>query len=338
MSDPVVSVRNLKKHFPVLKGILRRQVGAVKAVDGISFDIMPGQTVAMVGESGCGKTTAGRAMIRLIEPNDGEVLFRGVDVTKVGREELRQLRRFMQIIFQDPYSSLNPRQTIGQIIGQPLLLHGLVDNRAQAEQRAKDLLERVGLQPSYTSRYPHEFSGGQRQRIGIARAVALNPDVIICDEAVSALDVSVQAQVLNLLLDLKDEFNLSYLFVTHDLSVVQHVADQVVVMYLGRVVERASRQDLFDAPRHPYTQALLSAVPRTDPRRRRKRVILEGDVPSPINPPSGCHFHTRCPLAHARCRKEEPASHVIAKDHVVTCHLYEDSTEPVDITAPPPTT
>jgi oligopeptide/dipeptide ABC transporter ATP-binding protein len=272
-------------------------------------------------------------MLRLIEPNDGQVLFRGQDVTQVNETDLRALRRYMQIIFQDPYSSLNPRQTIGQIIGQPLMLHGLVASREEAEDRAKELLGKVGLQPSYTSRYPHEFSGGQRQRIGIARSVALNPDFIVCDEAVSALDVSVQAQVINLLLDLKDEFDLSYLFITHDLSVVQHIADQVVVMYLGRSVEKASNASLFGAPRHPYTQALLSAVPRANPKRRRKRIILQGDVPSPINPPSGCRFHTRCPLAHDRCSREEPKAYEIEPGHEVSCHLYETDKSPVDITA-----
>lgn len=333
---PVVKVVDLVKYFPVYKGIFRRQVGSVKAVDGISFDIHAGETVAMVGESGCGKTTAGRAMLRLVEPNSGQVWLRGVDVPTLPAEELRRLRRYMQIIFQDPYSSLNPRQTIGQIIGGGLLLHGLVDSAEDAEDRAKQLLERVGLQPRYTSRYPHEFSGGQRQRIGVARAVALNPDFIVCDEAVSALDVSVQAQVINLLLDLKDELDLCYLFVTHDLSVVRHIADHVIVMYLGQLVEKASRRQIFSAPRHPYTQALLSAAPRTNPKKRRKRVILPGDVPSPINPPGGCRFHTRCPLVHDRCKVEVPAAHEVAPDHRVSCHLYEGRTEPVDITAADP--
>jgi oligopeptide/dipeptide ABC transporter ATP-binding protein len=330
----VLRVKGLKKHFPVYSGFLRRQTGSVKAVDGISFDLMPGETVAMVGESGCGKTTAGRTILRLLEPDAGSVEFRGVDVARIQGEELRRLRRYMQIIFQDPYSSLNPRQTIGQIIGGPLLLHGIVDNRDAAEARAKELLLKVGLQPSYTSRYPHEFSGGQRQRIGIARAVALNPDFIVCDEAVSALDVSVQAQVINLLLDLKDEFDLSYIFITHDLSVVRHIADRVVIMYVGQVVESADRKGVFGAPRHPYTQALLSAVPRADPRRKKARIVLQGDVPSPLNPPSGCRFHTRCPLAHARCRSEVPAVHTISADHQVACHLYENRTEPVDLADP----
>ncbi|RME27522.1 MAG: dipeptide ABC transporter ATP-binding protein [Deltaproteobacteria bacterium] len=333
---PVVQVKDLVKHFPVYKGLFRRQVGSVKAVDGISFDIQGGETVAMVGESGCGKTTAGRAMLRLIEPDSGEVWVSGRNVPDLDRDALRNWRQKMQIIFQDPYSSLNPRQTIGQIIGGGLLLHGIVQTAAEAEDRAKELLERVGLQPRYTSRYPHEFSGGQRQRIGIARAVALNPDFIVCDEAVSALDVSVQAQVINLLLDLKDEFDLCYLFVTHDLSVVRHIADHVVVMYLGQIVERASRADIYARPRHPYTQALLSAAPRTDPHKRRKRVILPGDVPSPINPPAGCRFHTRCPLAGPRCSAERPAAHRIADDHYVACHFYEDTTDPIDVTASSP--
>lgn len=330
-STPLVQVRGLKKYFPIFKGFLRRHVGDVKAVDGISFDIQHAETVAMVGESGCGKTTAGRSILRLIEPNAGTVHFRGQNLPDLGPEALREMRRYMQIIFQDPYSSLNPRQTIGQIIGTPLVLHGLAPNQREAEQQAKALLEKVGLQARYTSRYPHEFSGGQRQRIGIARAVALNPDFIVCDEAVSALDVSVQAQVLNLLLDLKEEYDLSYLFITHDLSVVRHVSDRVVVMYLGQVAENAPNKTLFSAPRHPYTQALLSAVPRADPRRKRKRITLPGDVPKPSNPPSGCRFHTRCPLAHDRCSREVPAAHTVAKDHVVVCHLYENRTEPIDV-------
>jgi oligopeptide/dipeptide ABC transporter ATP-binding protein len=330
-AEPLLQVRGLTKHFPVLKGLLRRPAGHVRAVDGVSFDLPRARTVAVVGESGCGKTTAGRAILRLIEPDAGEVRFRGVDLTKVGEAELRRLRRHMQIIFQDPYSSLNPRQTIGQIIGGPLMLHGIAASRADAEDRAKALLQKVGLQPSYTGRYPHEFSGGQRQRVGIARAVALGPDFIVCDEAVSALDVSVRAQVINLLLDLKDELQLSYLFVTHDLSVVRHIADGVLVMYLGQVVEDADKSSLFARPFHPYTQALLSAAPRADPRRRAGRVVLQGDVPSPMNPPPGCRFHTRCPLAHARCRVEAPAAHRVGPAHTVACHLYEGRQEPVSI-------
>ncbi len=331
MPEPLLRVRDLVKHFPVFKGIFRRQVGAVRAVDGISFDVPEQSTVAMVGESGCGKTTAGRAILRLVEPDSGQVLFQGKDLLAQGPDELRATRRNLQIIFQDPFSSLNPRQTVGQIIGSGLLLHGIVPNARAAEDEAKRLLEKVGLQKSYTSRYPHEFSGGQRQRIGIARAIAVKPKFIVCDEAVSALDVSVQAQVLNLLLDLKEELGLSYLFVTHDLGVVRHIADHVVVMYLGEIVEAAPRPALFAAPFHPYTQALLSSAPRADFGLKRKRVILQGDVPNPKNPPSGCRFHTRCPLVFDRCRSQDPAAHTVAPGHTVACHLYEGRTEPVDI-------
>ncbi len=331
MAEPLLRVEGLVKHFPVYKGIFRRQVGAVRAVDGISFDVPEQSTVAMVGESGCGKTTAGRALLRLVEPDAGRVLFQGQDLLALGGEELRRVRRNLQIIFQDPFSSLNPRQTVGQIIGSGLLLHGVVQTAREGEEEAKRLLHKVGLQASYTSRYPHEFSGGQRQRIGIARAIAVRPRFIVCDEAVSALDVSVQAQVLNLLLDLKAELRLSYLFVTHDLGVVRHIADHVVVMYLGEIVEAASRPALFAAPFHPYTQALLSSAPRPAFGRVRKRVILQGDVPSPKNPPPGCRFHTRCPLVHDRCRSQAPAAHAVAPGHTVACHLYEDRREPVEI-------
>ena len=332
--EPVLRVRGLKKYFPVLKGFFRRQVAFVKAVDGISFDLMPRSTVAVVGESGCGKTTAGRAILRLIEPDAGEVRFMGENLPELGPAKMKKMRRHLQIIFQDPFSSLNPRHTVGRIIGGPLLLHGLAKNQSESVEMAKTLLEKVGLQPSYVHRYPHEFSGGQRQRIGVARAVALQPDVIVCDEAVSALDVSVQAQVINLLLDLKDEFDLSYIFITHDLSVVRHIADEVLVMYLGKIVERARRDVLFARPAHPYTQALLSAAPTTDPAKRKKRVILEGDVPSPINPPSGCRFHTRCPLAEARCRAEEPEMRMVVEGQEVACHLYDNGrTDTVSLVA-----
>ncbi len=329
--EPLLRVEGLTKHFPVLRGFLRRHVGTVRAVDDVSFTLGRKKTLAVVGESGCGKTTAGRALLRLVEPDKGHVWFRGKDVPTLEAAELREMRRHMQIIFQDPFSSLNPRHTIGQIIGRPLVLHKVVANMTEAEDRVRDLLARVGLQPKYISRYPHEFSGGQRQRIGIARAIALRPEFVVCDEAVSALDVSVRAQVLNLLMDLQEEFGLSYVFVTHDLSVVRHIADDVVVMYLGQIVERAPRDSLFGRPSHPYTQALLSAAPEPDPAKRRKRIVLQGDVPSPMNPPSGCRFHTRCPLAFARCRVDTPAQHVVADGHVVACHLYDGRTEPIDL-------
>ncbi|MDP2308346.1 MAG: dipeptide ABC transporter ATP-binding protein [Pseudomonadota bacterium] len=329
--EPLLRVEGLTKHFPVLRGFLRRHVGTVRAVDDVSFTLGRKKTLAVVGESGCGKTTAGRALLRLVEPDKGQVWFRGKDLPTLGAVELQQMRRHMQIIFQDPFSSLNPRHTIGQIVGRPLVLHGVAASMSEAEDRVRDLLARVGLQPKYISRYPHEFSGGQRQRIGIARAIALHPEFVVCDEAVSALDVSVRAQVLNLLMDLQEEFGLSYVFVTHDLSVVRHIADDVVVMYLGQIVERAPRDSLFARPSHPYTQALLSAAPEPDPAKRRKRIVLSGDVPSPMNPPSGCRFHTRCPLAFARCSVDTPAQHGVADGHTVACHLYEGRTEPIDL-------
>ena len=331
-AEPLIQVRNLKKYFPITKGIFSRKVGSVKAVDDISFDVYPNETVGLVGESGCGKTTAGRTLLRLLEPSGGEVLFRGRDVFGMDSEELRRARRQMQIIFQDPYSSLNPRMTVESIIGEAIEFHGI----ARGEERrtmVEDLLERVGLQPSYITRYPHEFSGGQRQRIGIARALALNPDFIVCDEAVSALDVSVQAQVINLLQDLQREYNLSYLFIAHDLSVVRHISDRVVVMYLGQMVEMATSERLFESTKHPYTQALLSAIPQPNPRRRKARIILQGDVPSPITPPPGCRFHTRCPLRFGPC------DHVVPRDlephpgHRVRCHLYDPEFQHLDAVA-----
>ncbi len=328
--EPLLEVRNLKKYFPINKGIISRVVGHVKAVDDISFDVYPNETVGLVGESGCGKTTAGRTLLRLIEPTEGEALFEGQNVFDLGREGLRKIRRDMQIIFQDPYSSLNPRMTIEGIIGEAIEFHGIASGEERREM-VEALLERVGLQPSYITRYPHEFSGGQRQRIGIARALALNPKFIVCDEAVSALDVSVQAQVINLLQELQDEFNLSYLFIAHDLSVVKHISDRIAVMYLGQLVEFADCDDLFEAPRHPYTQALLSAIPHPNPRRDVKRVILEGDVPSPINPPSGCRFHTRCPACFEPCSKVIPKSIEVQDGHWVQCHLYDDEYAPDDM-------
>lgn len=325
MSEPLLRVEGLQKHFPVRRGFLRRQVGVVRAVDNVSFDLGKQKTLAVVGESGCGKTTAARALLRLIEPDAGKVWFRGKDLVQLDAPGLQAMRRYMQIIFQDPFSSLNPRHTIGQIIGRPLVLHGLCAP-SEADDRVRAILEKVGLQPRYISRYPHEFSGGQRQRIGIARAIALKPDFVVCDEAVSALDVSVRAQVLNLLMDLQEEFKLSYVFVTHDLSVVEHIADDVVVMYLGQVVEKASRSSLFQRAWHPYTEALLSAAPSPHPGLRKKRILLAGDVPSPLNPPRGCRFHTRCPVAMEHCRREEPRPVTVAPNHTVTCHLYKDGT------------
>ncbi len=317
--DILLDVRNLRKYYPVTKGfIFQRQVGAVRAVDDISFFIRRGETLGLVGESGCGKTTTGRVILRLQEPTAGEALFEGRDIFKLRKEELRRLRRDMQIIFQDPYSSLNPRMTVGDIIGEPLEIHRLARGREKV-RRVQELLEVVGLSPYHANRYPHEFSGGQRQRIGIARALAVNPKLIIADEPVSALDVSIQAQVLNLLEELQKEFGLTYLFIAHDLSVVKHISDRIAVMYLGKIVELAVADELFSNPQHPYTEALLSAVPIPNPEMRRERIILPGDVPSPINPPSGCRFHTRCLYALPSCRVEEPAFVDIGGGHYVAC-------------------
>lgn len=321
---PLVEVRNLKKYFPVRSGVFSRISAWVKAVDDVSFEIYPGETVGLVGESGCGKTTVGRTILRLIEPTAGQVLFDGEDVFTMSASRLQWLRRQVQIIFQDPYSSLNPRMTVGAIIGEPLYVHGLARGK-DLDRRVQELLECVGLSPGYRSRYPHEFSGGQRQRIGIARALALNPRFIICDEPVSALDVSIQAQILNLLQDLQKEFGLSYLFISHDLNVVEHIADRVAVMYLGKIVETAPVDALFRQPLHPYTQALMSANPLPDPTIRRERIILTGDVPSPLNPPPGCPFHTRCPYVMEHCKTAEPplVRNGQGKDeHTVWCHLY----------------
>jgi len=320
-AEPLLKVNDLKKHFAVRGGVLSRVVDHVHAVDGVSLEVAQGETLGIVGESGCGKSTTGRCILRLIEPTSGEIWFQGRDVRKMGGEQLRALRRDMQIIFQDPYASLNPRLTVGGIIGEALQIHNLAKNNKEIEARVVDLLETVGLRPEHMHRFPHEFSGGQRQRIGIARALAVEPKLIVCDEPVSALDVSVQAQVINLLEDLQEKFGLTYLFIAHDLSVVEHISDRVAVMYLGRVVEIATAKDLYANPKHPYTEALLSAVPIPDPKAKRKRIVLQGDVPNPIRPPSGCHFHTRCPIAVENCSKEVPHLKQTAQGHWVSCHL-----------------
>jgi oligopeptide transport system ATP-binding protein len=317
----LVQVRDLKMHFPITQGIIiQRKVGAIKAVDGISFDIVRGETLGLVGESGCGKSTTGRAMLQLYRPTAGEVYFEDQELTKLKGEQLRKMRRRMQMIFQDPYASLNPRMTVGDIIGEPLVVHSISKGKDRRE-RVQELLRVVGLNPYFVNRYPHEFSGGQRQRIGVARALAVNPDFIICDEPISALDVSIQAQIINLLEDLQSEFNLTYLFIAHDLSVVRHISDRIAVMYLGKIVELTDRQELYENPLHPYTQALLSAVPIPDPvvEEQRRRIILEGDVPSPANPPVGCNFNTRCPMVIDACYEEEPEFRDVGGGHWVAC-------------------
>jgi len=320
----LLEVNQLKKYFPVRSGLFSKISAWVKAVDDVSFDIKPGETFGLVGESGCGKTTVGRTILRLMEPSGGEAIFEGDNIFSMNSKTLRATRRRMQIVFQDPYSSLNPRMTVGSIVGEPLLVHKLAKGQNLTDN-VYQLLNRVGLRPEHYSRYPHEFSGGQRQRIGIARALALNPKFIVCDEAVSALDVSIQAQIINLLKDLQDEYHLSYLFITHDLNVVQYIANRIAVMYLGKLAEVAPSETLFSNPKHPYTQALLSANPQPDPTVHHERILLPGDVPSPLNPPSGCRFHTRCPQVMDHCKTAEPPLIQIGKpedNHKVWCHLY----------------
>jgi oligopeptide transport system ATP-binding protein len=317
----LLKVRNLKKYFPVRGGLFSKVIGYVQAVDGVSFDIKRGETLGLVGESGCGKTTAGRTILRLLEPTAGEVTFEGENIFKLDQEKLRKTRRNVQIIFQDPFGSLNPRMTVGDIVGESLIIHRIAKNKKEKEEKVKDLLETVGLNAGHVRRYPHEFSGGQRQRIGVARALALNPKLVVCDEPVSALDVSIQAQVINLLENLQEQFKLTYLFIAHDLSVVKHISDRVAVMYLGKIVELASTLNLYDNPQHPYTEALLSAVPIPDPTLKRQRIVLEGDVPSPFKPPTGCRFHPRCKYTKPICRQEEPELVDIGNEHYVACHL-----------------
>ncbi len=317
----LLEVKNLRMHFPVKHGLFSRVKAWVKAVDDVSLTVAPGETVGLVGESGCGKTTLGRAIIRLLDPTAGRIVFDGTDITTLNGSELRALRRQFQMIFQDPYGSLNPRMTVGQIIGEAFDIHQLASSREDKEKQIATLLEDVGLNPLHAQRYPHEFSGGQRQRIGIARALAVKPKLIVCDEPVSALDVSVQAQIINLLQDLQKEHGLAYLFIAHDLAVVKHISKRVVVMYLGKVVEQGDAKVVVDSPKHPYTQALISAIPEVDPESKRERIILPGDVPSPIDPPSGCPFHPRCPIAESRCKTEVPALRELGDGQFAACHL-----------------
>jgi oligopeptide/dipeptide ABC transporter ATP-binding protein len=323
MSQPLLEVRDLVKHFPVGGGMLAKPVGVVRAIDGVSFVIRKGETLGLVGESGCGKTTTGRCILQLERPTSGSIVFEGVDMVTLDAAALRAVRRRMQVIFQDPYSSLNPRMTVGQILAEPLKVHGIVPDAGQRELRVRELLTQVGLLPQHARRYPHQLSGGQRQRVGIARALAMEPSLIVCDEPVSALDVSIQAQIINLLEELQSRLGLTYLFIAHDLSVVRHISDRVAVMYLGKVVELADRKALYEEPLHPYTRALLSAVPIPDPKveAKRERTVLRGEVPSPLNPPSGCVFHPRCPIAVDRCSAEIPPLRELRPGHWAACHL-----------------
>ena len=320
---PLLETREVVKHYPVTGGVLLRQIAAVRAVDGVSLNILPAETLGLVGESGCGKSTLGRLILRLEEPTRGDILFQGQSILGYDPKKMRELRREMQIIFQDPFSSLNPRKSVAHIVGEPLFVHGMT-NRREREARVLELLEVVGLKREHMRRYPHQFSGGQRQRIGVARALALNPKLIICDEAVSALDVSIRGQVINLLQDLQEEFGLTYLFISHDLSVVEHISDRVAVMYLGKLVELADSETLYKAPLHPYTQALLSAAPVPDPRRKKKRIVLAGDVPSPIDPPPGCRVHTRCLYAKDVCKQQDPPFREVRENHFAACLFSEE--------------
>ncbi len=323
--EKLLEVKNLKKYFPVKAGVFRKTVAHVKAVDDVSFAIKKGETLGLVGESGCGKSTTGRTILRLLEASAGKIIFDGKDVLSMDKKELRSIRKEMQIIFQDPYASLNPRMTVADIVGEPLDIHNLVSNKKEKKEKVKELLNDVGLLPEQMRRYPHEFSGGQRQRIGVARALAVDPKLIIADEPVSALDVSIQAQVINLLQDLQDKFDLTYLFIAHDLSVVKHISDRIAVMYLGKIVELTDKKELFNNTLHPYTQSLLSAIPIADPTYEKDRILLEGDVPSPVDPPSGCRFHPRCPEAMEICKEKEPVFKDYGNGHFAACHLVEEN-------------
>ncbi len=335
--EVLLSVQNLVKRFPVKGGILGREVASVKAVSDVSFEIFRGETLGLVGESGCGKSTLGRCILRLIEPTQGRVIYKGQDITQLGASDMRKLRRNMQIIFQDPYASLNPRMTIEEVLGEPLIIHNLAPTRADRQKRIHELLDLVGLRREAVSRYPHEFSGGQRQRICIARALAVQPEFIVCDEPVSALDVSIQAQIVNLLQDLQKELKLTYLFIAHDLKVVEHISNRVAVMYLGKIAEMAQGDDLYAHPKHPYTKALLSAIPIPDPNYKKDRVILQGDVPSPLNPPAGCYFHPRCPIAQDKCRVEAPSLAGVSDTdltHQASCHFPSEGPLPTNRKSP----